>query len=340
MPRNDMKKCGKCGGTHKTPRGAKCTNPPDLDTKLMSIIDTLDTLTTRIGTLEGKEKQVKKTKEKQGKKQENKDRSSDNSEDSEDNSEDNSNAAATKALKRLTQLGLTPNWRDSASDSDDEETHTRKRGKKSGRFLTLELTSKRKVDWPHLHVYKESKGATFDDMSLPEFCFGFASMLKKATKSQKAWLEDHFKDLMEDATLYKWEVVRNYHGVILTMIETGGLSHPPSTDEAAKIHDLRRQHIWNRPNGSIPRQRQGHATQGPAPPRMLATTMTPAATQVTNVCQAFQQRTCQHYESHDGMEHICAYCHKTTTRALPHPEAVCRRKQFHASKNGPMEAQS
>ena len=99
---------------------------------MASIIDSLDYLNTRIGTLEekqeSKENKVLDNDGKHTKKGQTQFKKHNNSKDSDETSDedDNSNDAATKALRRLAQLGLTSTLRDSASESGEEDAHSNK----------------------------------------------------------------------------------------------------------------------------------------------------------------------------------------------------------------------
>ena len=219
---------------------------------------------------------------------------------------------------------------DSASE---DETHppnkARTKGKKSGRLRTAEHKTRVEVDWPHYYVYRDGKAAAYNDLTIAEFSYGHSCKTDNAPPSCQPWLRSHFKDIMEDAMLYKWQVVRNYHGIILNMVETGRLGPDMSASDLTNIQDLRRQHVWNKPGAQLPRHndRPSHA------PLSTSTINASIAT-----CSAYQHRSCDHLDSHDSLEHACSYCLKVTGRPLPHPEAVCRRKREHWAKNGKQEA--
>ena len=79
---------------------------------------------------------------------------------------------------------------------------------------------KQDVDWSHFYVYHDNKPTQYDQFIPTEFAYGYACMMESCTltASDVQTLQQHFKQLMEDATSYKWEVVCNFHGVLLNML--------------------------------------------------------------------------------------------------------------------------
>ena len=165
-----------------------------------------------------------------------------------DNASDDLAAAAASAKARLEQLGLAQNASDNSDDSDDEQQEKKTRGKHSGRVRTANHKSNIDIDWPHFYVYRDAKPTTYEQLTLSEFVYGCLSIIDNAPNSHGRWLQAHLRDLMEDATLYKWQAVRDCHAIILQMMETGRISPTPSQQDCAQIMELRRLHIWNRPH--------------------------------------------------------------------------------------------
>ena len=317
--------CKRCGFTHGPPTGKRCTRPADMAIKLDSLVDMFDKFAARLDKVEGAHADNVARHA----------RSTSPSADSEHSasrkdSEDSDLADATrKAKSRLADLGLLDDIQsDSESDDDAATTKHKSKGKKSGRLRTADHKTKLEVDWPHYYVYRDGRAAAYNDLTVAEFAFGHASLTDRAPSSQQQWLHAHFKDLMEDASQYRWPVVRNFHGILLNMLETGRISLEFTPADLQKIQDLRRQHVWNCPNALLPRQ-TGRHSNSTAPATLPPSHPT---------CPAYQQRSCDHYDSHDGLDHACSYCIRVTGRPLPHPEAVCRRKREHWAKNGRLEA--
>ena len=252
-------------------------------------------------------------------------------------------AAATRRAKaRLTALGVLGDDDHSDTDSDDEKgakASSTLKGKKSGKVKTADHKTKHDIDWPHYYVFRDAKGVAYEQLTIAEFSFGFHNMIDNAAPRQQKWLLSHFKDLMEDAMQYKWYVVRDFNYVVFQMIETARLNLVPTHSDMTKILDLRRQHIWNKPNAYMSRTHTPrpdyHHTSRPDYSKQQGHT---AAPHDNTPCEAFQRRACEHMGSHDGVDHVCAYCMKLSAGSFPHPEALCRRKHWHWEKNGKLEA--
>ena len=115
----------------------------------------------------------------------------------------------------------------SSSDSDDPcPQSTRKSNSKklkSRRSRTSEDVVKRRVDWPHFNVFKGAarSAAEYDSLTIPEFVYGYLGNLLKSDVSHHTQLAmlKHLRELMHDATMFPWEGVRNYHGIVLRLME-------------------------------------------------------------------------------------------------------------------------
>lgn len=224
---------------------------------------------------------------------------------------------AQQVRSRMATLQL---LQDSGSDSEPEarpSSSRRKKGKKSGRARTAEDIVLRDIDWPHYHVYRGSNrnAARYEDLNVQEFTFGYLSCMRAAstTEDTRSIMLQHLQGLMQDATDYPWEGVRNAHGIILAQMEMGRLEW----ENREKILELRRTYAQR---ADVP------ATTGSKrqPPTR------PSYTEGPVFCLAFQDGQCSHTGDHDtsrgNVKHICAYCLKATGHAYPHPEKKCRRK--------------
>ena len=120
----------------------------------------------------------------------------------------------------------------SSSESDDgisRPKHKRKSHRyKSGRGRTTNDLVLRRVPWPHHGVYKGQapKPAMFDTLSIPEFVSGYLGHATKPNlpSATQAAMLSHLRELMHDASAYPWEGVRNYHGILLGMMEQNELT--------------------------------------------------------------------------------------------------------------------
>ena len=107
---------------------------------------------------------------------------------------------------RLVQLGL--------DDSDHSSESAKKKGKKSGVSRTVEDQVLREIDWPHLYVYRgqDRKPATYNDLTLAEFIFGYISMIDNPRNIlDKELMLQTLRNMMLDTTQYGWVQVRNFY---------------------------------------------------------------------------------------------------------------------------------
>ncbi len=174
----------------------------------------------------------------------------------------------------------------------------RKSDKKSSRLRTSASTVKNgRVEWPHFGVYKgpACEPAEYDSLTLAEFTFGYLETLKysREDKAIKAEMLNHLQNIMEDASLYPWTNVRNFHGVVLSEMERGRLSWM----DREKIQTLRIKYAQKHFLTSF------HAEINP--------------------CPAFQTGTCDMDGDHDNVRHVCAHCLNSRAKVCPHPMQTC-----------------
>jgi hypothetical protein len=126
----------------------------------------------------------------------------------------------------------------------------------------------------------------------------------------------HLTELMEDTTLFSFPNARNFHGIVLGLMEQGDLSW---TDTAA-IDKLRQQ--YSRVNSPV-----------------NPTTSTPHSLPSTDdrPCPDYQTGTCTISGDHDlkgvRVAHICAWCARMKRLSFPHREKECISKERRTSKN-------
>ena len=199
----------------------------------------------------------------------------------------------------------------SSSDSEDEisikpSKSERKNLKKSGKLRTAQQKIARSVDWPHLHVFRrDAKGAEYDSLSQMEFVNGYLQSMKHEKDSKtRALMYEHLTNLTADASDYPWHIVRNFHGVILCMLETKRLDW----HQTSMIQDLRRQYVWSTP--------------------MRPSAQQSAQSSAGKPCGEYQTGKCTKRSSHDGLLHVCSYCLNTLKIHHRHPENACRKKAF------------
>ena len=174
----------------------------------------------------------------------------------------------------------------------------------------------RQVDWPHFNVFKgpSRKAAEYDSLSTAEFVFGYlGNALKPSTSSGDRWaMLRHLRDLMHDATMYPWEGVRNFHGIVLRLME-----HDEATwADKALIQELRAQYARTpAPTSS----HGGHSAQ-------------------SRPCPEFQRGACSHAEDHESphggwLPHVCGWCLRVRRKYYKHAEKDCFTKKKRDSKN-------
>jgi len=217
----------------------------------------------------------------------------------------------------------------SSSDSDDnyhQATRSKSRRLKSGRSRTSEDVVKRHVDWPHFNVFKgpSRAAAEFDSLTIPEFVYGYmGNVLKPGTPtSVQLSMLRHLRELMHDATMFPWEGVRNFHGILLRLME-----HDEATwNDRALIQELRAQY------SRTPAASNKSYAAVPSHPRPRS-----------RPCPDFQKGVCTHsddHESHQGkrVSHICGWCYRVRRKSFQHPEKDCFTKRKRESKNEETES--
>ena len=82
------------------------------------------------------------------------------------------------------------------------------------------------IGWHHLYVYWYNKSAQYEDLYIAGFAYGSADMclMENCTPADAPQMSVFFKDIMEDASDYKWEHVRGCHAIVLNIMETCRLS--------------------------------------------------------------------------------------------------------------------
>ena len=103
---------------------------------------------------------------------------------------------------------------------------------------------RKQIDWLHFHVYRnpDQQPAKYEDLSIAEFVFGYLAIANNENNKQtKRTMMDHLEELMEDATQYPWENVRNYHSIVLHHIEMKSLKRQDndSTQKLRRTYAMR-----------------------------------------------------------------------------------------------------
>ena len=222
----------------------------------------------------------------------------------------------------------------SSSDSDDPRPQSIRKSNskklKSGRSRTSEDVVKHQVDWPHFNVFKGAarSAADYDSLTIPEFLCGYLGNLLKSDVTHHTQLSmlEHLCEPMHDATMFPWEGVLNYHGIVLRLMEHDEVSW---TDKPL-IQELRTQYART-PGQAISRPSSYSA---PSRPRSRAC-----------LCPEFKKGACTQAYDHESpqggrLAHIWGWCYRVHRKQFQHAERDCYTKQKRASKNDRRESDS
>ena len=112
---------------------------------------------------------------------------------------------------------------------------------RSGASMTARDKVTTRMDWPHFHVYRPvgQGAAVYDELTLPEFVFGYLTMVTKpqvsrADHDRMLW---HLQTLMLDAARHPWAQVRHFHEIVIHHMETGEINWR-DTDRIKELHEL------------------------------------------------------------------------------------------------------
>ena len=208
----------------------------------------------------------------------------------------------------------------SDSDSQSKRKSSRRRSKnksKSGR-ISRRSGKNRKISsyvkypqqWPHsqLSLHYVSKDKKYDDLSIQEFCAGYATIIENTrSKNELKYRITHLKDLMYLATKYRWDCVLSFHAACLLEIERGHL-HWGDSFQSLQITTLAGGFIQN---NSISQRPYTLRLEGPIA-----------------FCKNFQRGQCTEDSDHMGelngnsrlLRHICARCWLLHRKKASHAE--------------------
>ena len=294
--------CNKCKRSHARPVGKKCTryleptSTEDATTPPQLLLDAIHGLQ---GTMEGVLERVTSLEEARS-------RSRSPSPPQEHLPE---HTGATTGDKDGIAARVTTALKDFGLDEDETQEDIPTGGKnihssrKSGRTRTTEDLIVKYVHWPHFGIYKgpSRKPAAYDDLFMPEFVAGYVNCLLRhnTADNTKDHMLRHLQDLMHDATMYPWRNVRNFHGIVLGMMEQGELTW----EDTSTIQQLRQQYA------RIP-----HTPTVPFTPDLQP-------------CSKYQTEQCTQAAPHDKLAHICAWCYRYKGKAFGHPQSKCMSKE-------------
>ena len=219
----------------------------------------------------------------------------------------------------------------SSSESDDCQNGSRrkkssqkrrKRGHRSGKNRNSSSYVKYPQRWANTQLalhFACSKEKKLEELSIPEFCAGFLTILETSSKGKMSFRMAHLKELMYLATKYQWRNVLSYHAACLTEIERGHLTWGDNfqmlqnTTLAGAILQSS-----NKGSSSCFGARSTSGSGGSGSSREEGTIF----------CRFFQRGTCSQSDDHMGffngerrmLKHICAKCWLDQRRIERHPE--------------------
>ena len=224
----------------------------------------------------------------------------------------NNDIPSLRELRRNYEVGKEVNRRLAEMDFEDEtdgvpRQGARRRGKRSGAARTVQDTVIRDIDWPHFHIYAPpgAEPMTFPRLSMAEFVYGFQLMVDQPdARLDRQIMWDILKGMMEDATEYPWQNVRDFYWVVGSHVENARLDWT----DTAQIQKLRAKHAQKH---EITVKKQA-AQEGQS--------------EKLRYCGLYQKGTCPEKADHAGQKHMCAYCFRAKRMQCQHPESECRRK--------------
>ena len=264
-----------------------------------------------LGHLNGKKKSKGKSKSKRYEIYSSQSESSSSSEDSETDSDTDDVCSSCSSSSSCEQ---SDSYRDNKKEhcwrkkSKSKSSGRKKTSKRSGKSRKISSNVKYPQQWPHsqLSLHFVSKDKKYDDLSVEEFCAGYATILENThNKTELKYRIVHLKDLMYLATKYRWDCVMSFHAACLLEIERGHIGWGDSF-QSLQITTLAGGFLQT---DSV----QQRSKEGPVV-----------------FCRNFQRGWCTEESDHFGdfngatryLRHICAKCWLLHKRKAPHPETA------------------
>ena len=186
---------------------------------------------------------------------------------------------------------------------------------KSGKSKTLTSYVQFPQEWPHSHLSLNfvSRPKEYEELSIPEFCAGYAGILEVESEEVRHHRRKHLKDLMYLATQYHWRNVLNFHAACLLEIERGNLTW------GSDFRDLQ---ITTLAGGFL------NSYQNRSGNTSYSHNRSSSENSGVLFCKGYQKGTCQQPKDHYGhfmgnsrlLKHICAKCWLTGKTQLNYPE--------------------
>ena len=226
---------------------------------------------------------------------------------------------AALSLGQESDDGTEDEWEVAGASAPRPPTHRGKQSNISGAQRTAQPNAIIEQNWPHYHVDRGvgNKEPVFDDLTLPEFLYGYFFILNNyevAGQIHSAILL-HMQMLMSQACRFPWPFVRHFHKLVLRKMELGHILW----GDVEAIKEVR---------DNMPPPGASTARATPQRPRDLPR---PVPKGPEQYCGPFQLNNCQLPGDHDSpsgwVRHICAYCQRQpNSPSYNHGEFNCNRK--------------
>jgi hypothetical protein len=177
----------------------------------------------------------------------------------------------------------------------------------SGRARTTRDIVVNDISWPHFYVYRGNsrRAVTYEDLSLPEFVFGFLESVFERAGIPRSILPEmyYLRDIMKDVSENPWETVRNFNGIVFQFLEMDRLGW----SDIDKIAELRSMYLHNTRSHNLP-TRQSQTYQGSHNNRFVQQNSNPSPVQNSvnlaangpiNFCIPYQKGECNMQSPHD-----------------------------------------
>ena len=247
--------------------------------------------------------------------------SSSSSSDSGSSSESDSDDSVTDVSSNSEPEKKKKGKKHEAKKNESKESRKRRSGK--SKKLTSDVRYPQK--WPHslLSLHFVNKGKKYEDLTISEFCAGYATILERSSKVKMGHRVTHLKELMYLSTKYQWKCVLNFHAACLLEIERGHLQWGDSFQSLQST---------TLAGGFLNANRFGNAGSGTgASGRSSGAGGQNSGTgksEGTVFCRGFQRGVCKHAQDHNGyfngenrmLKHICAKCWLKSRTIATHPE--------------------
>ena len=129
--------------------------------------------------------------------------------------------SVVRRLRRTPILTISTSDDESDSDAETREPPRKRQSLKLGKVCTADSMVV-KVTWPHELVYMAAgRPAVYQDLSVTLFVSGYLAVMDTVKPSLRPIMSKHLKELILDAEVHGWALVRAYHMVWLQQIVNG-----------------------------------------------------------------------------------------------------------------------